>query len=194
MICKLACSIFAIAIAVGYAAWAEEQQNETGKDNPTSSAVSVREADDFVKFHNRVRADVGSPAVKWSPKLARFAQQWANHIAETGEVGHRPNTGEWAQKYGENWAIGIGMGNFDALSAAAYWEDEKQFYTPGTAIPDAENFANFKSGHYTAMIWRTTTEIGAGKATIQTGPRKGYVVIIGNYNPPGNVFGQNPTK
>jgi hypothetical protein len=65
---------------------------------------------------------------------------------------------------------------------------------PGTVIPDAANFANFKCGHYTAMIWRATTEIGAGKAIVQTGPRKGYVGIVGNYNPQGNKIGQDPTK
>src|SRR5215471_11261771 len=113
MICKLAYSIFAIAMAIGYAALADEQEKHiSGKDERTGSSLSAQEADDFVKFHNQVRAEVGSPAVKWSPTLARYAQAWANHIAETGEIGHRPNTGEWAQKYGENWAIGVG--SFDA--------------------------------------------------------------------------------
>ena len=164
----------------------------TSASSGTGSVLSAKEADDFVKYHNRVRAAVGSPAVTWSPTLAHYAQEWANHIAETGEIAHRPLDGEWAQKYGENWAIGTG--DFDALSAAAMWEGEKQFYTPDTVIPDVANFASFKCGHYTAMIWRSTTEIGAGKATVQTGPRKGYVVIVGNYDPPGNKVGQQPTK
>ena len=75
----------------------------------TGSALSVKEAEDFVKYHNRVRAEVGSPTVTWSSTLARYAQEWANHIAETGEIVHRPQEGEWVQKYGENWAIGTDL-------------------------------------------------------------------------------------
>ena len=201
MIRKLACAMFVMTIAIGYALGDEQENEKSGNgtrpvtlaaSSGTGSALSAKEADDFVKYHNRVRVVGGSPAVTWSSTLARYAQEWANHIAETGEIAHRPYDGEWAQKYGENWAIGTG--DFDALSAAALWEGEKQFYTPGMLIPDLANFASFKCGHYTAMIWRSTTEIGAGKATVQTGPRKGYVVIVGNYNPPGNRIGQNPTK
>jgi pathogenesis-related protein 1 len=199
MIRKLACAMFVTTIAIGYGLADEQEKGKsrtgdasTLASSGTGSTLTTKEADDFIKYHNRVRAEVGSPAVTWSPTLARFAQEWANHIAETGEITHRPHEGEWAQKYGENWAIGTG--DFDALSAAAMWEGEKQFYTPDIVIPDMANFASFKCGHYTAMIWRSTTEIGAGKATVQTGPRKGYVVIGGNYNPLGNRIGQNPTK
>ncbi len=126
---KFACAMFVMTISIGYVL-AEEQETEKSEkgthpvtNSGTGSALSVKEADDFVKYHNRVRTEVGSPPVKWSSTLARFAQQWANHIAETGEITHRPSDGEWAQKYGENWAIGTG--DFDALSAAAFWEDEK---------------------------------------------------------------------
>jgi hypothetical protein len=201
MIRNFACAMFVITIAIGYALADEHEEEKSNHgtrpfhfaaSSGTGSALSGREADDFVKYHNRVRAEVGSPPVTWSSTLARYAQDWANHIAETGEIAHRPQDGEWAQKYGENWASGTG--DFDASAAAALWEGEKQFYAPGMVIPDVTDFASFKCGHYTAMIWRSTTEIGAGKATVQTGPSKGYVVIVGNYNPPGNKIGQNPMR
>jgi len=42
------------------------------------------------------------------------------------------------------------------------------------------------SGHFTQMIWRNSTELGMGMARDQTGK----VIIVANYNPPGNYIGQ----
>ena len=47
----------------------------------------------------------------------------------------------------------------------------------------------YKYGHFTQMVWKTTTEIGCA-----VGKRKdipGYIVVC-RYNPPGNVIGQKP--
>jgi len=42
------------------------------------------------------------------------------------------------------------------------------------------------SGHFTQMIWRNSTELGMGMAS----DRSGKIIIVGNYNPPGNYTGQ----
>ncbi len=42
------------------------------------------------------------------------------------------------------------------------------------------------------MVWAGTTAIGAGKATIREGERKGWVVVVSNYDPPGNIAGEEP--
>jgi hypothetical protein len=39
---------------------------------------------------------------------------------------------------------------------------------------------------------KNTTQIGAGKAIIQTGETKGWVVVVCNYNPPGNITHEQP--
>lgn len=36
------------------------------------------------------------------------------------------------------------------------------------------------------MVWRATRYIGAGKAT----NAKGQIIIVGNYDPAGNMMGQ----
>src|SRR5437870_223429 len=49
-------------------------------------------------YHNKVRADVGVGPLQWSEDLARYAQQWADHLAATGcSMAHRTQ-----HRYGEN--------------------------------------------------------------------------------------------
>ena len=169
-----------------------EAQIESGKPRPagiTSSILTSEEANQLVQYHNKVRKEVGVGPVKWSPTVAKFAQEWANEVAKTGNLGHRPEIGAWKQKYGENMAWGFG-GNYGVLTGAKSWYDEKRFYTPGTPIP--KDVASFKALHYTQMVWKDTTEIGAGKAVIQKGDKKGWLVIVCNYNPRGNYIGKKP--
>jgi hypothetical protein len=42
------------------------------------------------------------------------------------------------------------------------------------------------------MVWKGTTEIGAGKATLQTGESNGWLVVVCSCNSPGNLIGQKP--
>jgi uncharacterized protein YkwD len=157
------------------------------KDDPksTGSAMSAREAAAFLDYHNKVRKEVGVEPVKWSNELAEYAQKWADKLAASGELEHRPATGEWAQKYGENLAV-----NQSALKGAEAWYAEMKDYTKGTPIP--EDFSKFTAGHYTQMVWKGTTKIGAGSAVVQQGRFKGLVVVVCNYDPPGNIIGEKP--
>jgi pathogenesis-related protein 1 len=158
---------------------------QAGADKGTGSAVTVQESKDLVAFHNKVRKEVGVGPVKWSNTLAKFAQEWADHLAELGKLEHRPRDGKFKQRYGENLAIGVTV-----LNGAEAWYAEKKDYKAGTPIP--QDFASFKPGHYTQMVWRKSVEFGAGKATIKKGMYKGKIVVVGNYNPPGNALGQKP--
>ena len=130
-------------------------------EDETGSALSAQEAADLVEFHNKVREEVGSEPVKWSPELARFAQEWADEVARAGKLAHRPREGERKQRYGENIAWGSGRG-YGVLKAAESWYAEMKFYEPGTPIPQPEDFGDFKAGHYTQMVWKDTTAIGVG--------------------------------
>ncbi|OWK43588.1 CAP domain-containing protein [Fimbriiglobus ruber] len=149
------------------------------------SALTAEEIEDLVSYHNRVRKEVGAEPVKWSEKVAAVAQEWADHLAEIGKLEHRPRTGKSASPYGENLAI-----NQSVRKGAEAWYAEKKDYTAGDPIP--KDFANFKAGHYTQMVWSKTTEIGAGKAVVKSGRFKGETVLVTNYNPPGNFIGRKP--
>jgi pathogenesis-related protein 1 len=135
------------------------------------------EAVQFMKVHNDARAVVGVPPLVWSPRLAAYAQQWADRLAAEGgrTIRHRDQ-----HTYGENLARGWGV---DGARAAVLWLDEKKEYR-GQPI-DASDFARF--GHYTQMVWRTTTHVGFGIARI--GPS---AIVVANYSPPGNMVGQKP--
>jgi hypothetical protein len=51
-------------------------------------------------------------------------------------------------------------------------------------------------GHYTAIVWRATTHIGAAKLSFELmdeqGKKRSYEAIVCNYNPPGNRQGEKP--
>ena len=154
-------------------------------DDATGSAVTGKEKQELLDFHNKARKAVGVEPLKWSPELAKFAQAWADHLAAEGEFEHRPSEGAWAQKYGENIAI-----DETALKGAQAWYAEITDYKAGDPIP--EDFSNFKAGHYTQMVWSKTTAVGVGRAIIQKGPYKGQMMVVANYDPAGNVIGEKP--
>jgi pathogenesis-related protein 1 len=150
---------------------------------PTGSEISQKDAQEALDFHNQVRADVGSPVLKWSEDLAQYAQSWADHLAAECKSGHRPTKGAWAQKYGENIFWGGGE-EYNALQACESWYSEIKDYKYGPIA--GKNW--YKTGHYTQMVWKDTTHIGIGKAVCNNGA----ILIVANYNPSGNYMGEKP--
>ncbi len=147
------------------------------------SAFTSQEAKEIVRLHNQARACVGVGAIKWSGKLAAYAQKWGAHLAATGcNSKHRPRSGPWTQKYGENIFIGS-AGYYKATDAAKSWKSEKQYYRG--QVLNQSNW--YQSGHYTQMVWRNSTQIGCGKVECN-----GQIIVICNYNPAGNLMGQKP--
>jgi uncharacterized protein YkwD len=137
----------------------------------------------LVRLHNQVRAEVGVGAVTWSNPLAAYAQEWANHLAGTGcRMEHRPKSGPRKQQYGENLFTGT-EGYYGVADAVSSWASEKKYYR-GEKI-DYSNYQ--KVGHYTQMVWRNTRQVGCAKVSCQ-----GRIIIVCNYDPPGNVIGQRP--
>jgi uncharacterized protein YkwD len=150
----------------------------------TGSALSAQEAKEILDFHNKARREVKSPPLEWSEELAAFAQAWAEELARQGcGLRHRPRSGKWAQRYGENifWASGSRAG---VTQAAQAWYSEKKFYKGGAVT--GSNFS--KIGHYTQMVWRKTKALGCGMARC----KNGAVIIVANYDPPGNMLGEKP--
>ena len=148
------------------------------------SAVPAAEAGEALAFHNKVRKALGVPALSWSDELSAFAQAWAEHLASEGcWLEHRPRSGPWAQRHGENLFYGRG-GRYTALTASQSWQSEAAEYRYRALR--ASNSA--RTGHYTQMVWRETERMGMGQATCPDGA----VIIVANYDPPGNVIGRYP--
>jgi len=151
---------------------------------------------DVLDIHNRERALVGFPLLTWSDSLAAEAQNWANHLATLGIVcgpqGCQPPAPHGANN--ENIALGyVFPAEFGRTSPANYtqgWADEKVQYNAGQR-------SGLGIGHYTAMVWKTTSEVGcgfvAGAVPDDLGRGGGTDFLVCRYNPPGsNVASQAP--
>jgi hypothetical protein len=125
--------------------------------------------------------------VTWDADVAKFAQDYANKLVTTGQLSHNPNRTLNGTTLGENLAWGSQGGNWTVVQLAKGWEDEKQHWVPGSKIGDPPSQPGKVTGHYTQMVWRTSTKIGAG---IASGPSGTYLVC--NYSPTGNFTGQKP--
>lgn len=149
----------------------------------TRSTLSDAEIKAALDVHNRARAAVGVPPLELSAELSRYAQVWADYLAQRKLFQHRPRTGTYAQRHGENLYKGWGKA-YTAAEASTAWYDEIKLYTYGPI--SSKNSA--KTGHYTQMVWRSTTKVGFGKAI----GKDGSTVIVANYDPAGNYLGQKP--
>lgn len=147
----------------------------------TGSGLTGQQARQMVHFHNEKRAEVGSGSVVWSSQIARYAQERADAIARSRRLSHLP-PGE--NPYGENLALGT---SYTVLDACRDWYAEKSEMPVDVRIMTPALFAR-GVGHYTQMVWKETSAIGAGIARFED---DGYLmtVIVCCYDPPGNRFG-----
>ncbi|MBL9020177.1 MAG: hypothetical protein JNL83_38685 [Myxococcales bacterium] len=140
---------------------------------PPAPAAPAGDAQRLVAAHNQYRAKHCAQPLTWSPKLAQVAQQWANSLRDQGcKFAHSGGS------YGENLAAGT-TGAMDPESVVAMWYDEVKGYSfqqPGFSM---------QTGHFTQVVWRSTTQIGCGMAQC-----KGNDIWVCEYDPPGNWEGR----
>lgn len=164
--------------------------NTTTSDAPTGSAVSAIKCPDsklteaevlsVLKQHNDARAEVGVPPLKWDCRLANYAQKWAN----------QGNTEHSSDEQLSNIIPGIRVGenlawHSDPKAPPGFsgWMEEKPFWDNGNATCKAGEVC----GHYTQIVWRTTTHVGCGINRNAPGEFKQFFVC--NYSPGGNDGG-----
>ena len=171
-----------------------------GKDTKEPISTISKESDEQLglEAHNKVRAEVfaGLP-LSWSDEIAVEAQNYANVLAQNGLFEH-----EDYDKYGENlYASKNPTGEVITYAEAVQkWEVERQFYNydnndcsvsrDNTVVVD--NLPYDTCGHYTQIVWKSTSYIGCGKAQYKTGNLKDGYVIVCKYSTPGNYQGQKP--
>jgi uncharacterized protein YkwD len=146
--------------------------------------------------HNAVRAEVFVKALTWSVSLAEYAQQWADTLAQDCSFSHRPSN-----PYGENLAMRGSSKSFPVSTPAnvvSAWAAEKDCWTYGTFMgTDSCNSTCVQAlnssgcGHYTQIVWSTTTSVGCGRSTC-TKSNLYYEIWVCNYDPKGNYTGQYP--
>ena len=146
--------------------------------------------------HNKVRTALGLKPLRWSNKLALYAEQWANHQAKTQNcfMQHRPHyESPFRQIYGENlfwaspkrWSDGkIELQQISIKQVIKAWADEVVDYNyQSNSCRTGE-----QCGHYTQIVWRESQAVGCAKVVCADKSQ----LWVCNYDPPGNYVGERP--
>jgi pathogenesis-related protein 1 len=154
-----------------------------------SFAAEPAELAGIVAAHNAVRAGVGVGPLAWDGALAATAAAWAatctDTVAPAGLLDHNPG-----RSSGHPWYVGENIyastGAATASGAVASWASEVADYTYATNSCAAGKVC----GHYTQLVWSTTTRVGCAKHDC---PALLYrSTIVCDYGPGGNIVGSKP--
>ncbi|MEB3323986.1 MAG: CAP domain-containing protein [Cyanobacteriota bacterium] len=132
---------------------------------------------EILQVHNRERAAVGVAPLRWDPALAATALECAKALAASRQFRHC--------RSGENLWMGT-AGRFTPAQMVQPWAAERRDFQPGT-FPAVSRSGTWQAvGHYTQMVWRTTTTLGCAAAT----GADGLTRLVCHYAPPGNILGR----
>lgn len=158
-------------------------------DAGTSAAASL----DGLEVHNCARrtvvpaANPAIPAMAWSDTIATAALTYASqcHYAHSGNP-----------LYGENiYAYATTGSHVPTLGEATLaWADEEPYYNYSSNTCSAPNPPG-TCGHYTQVVWRTSTQVGCGLVYCTQNspfgsPFNNWYFAVCNYDPPGNSGGK----
>jgi len=161
----------------------------------THSRLPAVNPAEIVLAHNRIRNRYKLSNLSWSNQLAKFSQQWANHLKSTNncQMRHRPHRGQHKTNYGENllwasplkWSDGrIEVQKFTSTMVVDDWASEVDYYD----YPSNRCHSNKQCGHYTQIVWRDTRQVGCARAICSDSSQ----VWVCSYDPPGNWAGKQP--
>jgi len=162
-------------------------------NNSTIESSVLTKQDIFLslQIHNDARKEVGVSELSWSNSLAEDALLWAKNLALKDDMYHSSNESRPGQ--GENLSYSYRSSNGNPTfsetpgkDASSAWYNEIKDYTYAE-IGSSKN-ANVVIGHYTQMIWNTTTEVGMARAVSTSGS----VYVVARYSPQGNWIGRQP--
>ena len=132
--------------------------------------------------HNVERAAWRLPPLAWDPHLAAAAAAYARSLAPTGVLRHSARSARPGQ--GENLWLGT-RGIFSPEQMVATWVSERRYFRPGI-FPNVASNGNWASvGHYSQIVWPTTTRLGCALAA-----GHGNDVLVCRYSPAGNIDGR----
>jgi len=159
----------------------QERWTDT-RPQPRGAAL-LRQA--MLAAHNSARAAAGMPPLVWSDALARDATAYAATLARERRFAHSPMP-RGTPSQGENLWMGTKTAYaYDEMTSG--WIGERRLFKPGR-FPNVSRNGDWGAiGHYTQIIWRTTSAVGCGTAANATDE---YLVC--RYLPSGNVVGRNP--
>ncbi|XP_076135726.1 GLI pathogenesis-related 2, like [Alosa pseudoharengus] len=133
-------------------------------------------AEEVLHSHNEYRRKHQAPPLKLSSKLSQEASRYAESLASTRILKHSVESSKGS--CGENlaWASYDQSGK----DVSDRWYNEVQQYNfnrPGF---------NSGTGHFTAMVWKSSRKMGVGKAQASDGS----TFVVARYTPAGNIINQ----
>lgn len=131
--------------------------------------------------HNVERQSFNAPPMIWDSRLASDAEGYAAELAGTGQWRHSTPGRRAGQ--GENLWVGT-RGAFSLADMIASWSSEKRNFRPGVFPNVSRNGSWHGVGHYTQIVWPTTTRVGCG---LRSSADRDYLVC--RYSSPGNIIG-----
>lgn len=136
----------------------------------------------MLRLHNEERAFVSAAPLVWDAALEAGAASYARELAARGSLQHSSRAARPGQ--GENLWMGT-RGAFSPAQMVAAWASEKRRFRPGVfpAVSATGNWADV--GHYTQLIWRTTTRLGCAVASNASAD-----FLVCRYGPAGNIDGR----
>nr|XP_045609389.1 nucleoporin NSP1-like isoform X2 [Procambarus clarkii] len=141
--------------------------------------------DDFAKgVHksvNEYRTKHGVSKLKLNKEMNKYAKEWAKKMATEDKLALRPDN-----KYGENvFCLSSNTKEFKVKPEQVVdkWYGESKEHKFG----EEPQGTRLKSGHFTQMVWKDTTQMGVGKARTAAGTK---VFVVANFDPQGNWMGQ----
>ena len=142
----------------------------------TGSNITPAERDEILAQHALFRAEVGEPPLVWDNTIAAGAQEWADAKQADGQFAHSSGTG-----LGENLAGGEVKDATMRLGS-----DERINYQ---SDPQPTGQEKKTVGHYTQIVWSSTTKVGCGFAPAN---KLAFGLVVCRYSPPGNFAGEYP--
>ncbi|XP_025422410.1 uncharacterized protein LOC112692082 isoform X2 [Sipha flava] len=130
---------------------------------------------DSLKLHNDYRLKHGSGPLTLNKMLCRNALTWAKTLAKDDKFMHQPEN-----PFGENLFSMWSSNQVTAKDAICNW------YKEGKNYDYSKEPRILKSGHFTQLVWKGTKSMGIAMVK----GKSGRIVIVANYNPPGNIMGQ----
>ena len=135
----------------------------------------------MLEHQNKARAAVNAAPLQWDDRLEASALAYARELAASGKFEHAHQTGI---PEGENLWIGTRRA-FSYAEMVDGWIAERADYVRGPVPYNSRN--GNQVGHYTQIIWRSTTHVGCAIASNEENE-----LLVCRYSPAGNVYGRNP--
>ena len=162
------------------------------KFTPTSTPPPDDFARDMLDAHNQVRANVNPvprfplPPLEWSKEAVKISKEWAAQCL------FQQNSQQLPHPIGSNTGAST-PGMWTARDVVKAWAGEASHYNLAANTCEPGKLC----GHYTQLVWRTTTHVGCVVRTCANNSPFGeefptWELWVCTYLPAGNFIGQRP--